>query len=298
MSTPDPIVLLAPPFSGSARLAARLGCHPQLYAVPELYLFMADNLGELLQIFRLSQGPQFDGLLRAIAQLEYGEQTDASIARARAWLEQHHHWHCRDLLDYLVQKVAPRRLLLPDVEAPLRPIELRRIQRWLPQAQILTLYRHPWTQGCLLWAWGRERLFIPPDFKDHSFIPALLDPQIAWLRAHANLQNAFAPRARVLRDEDFVADAASACTDLCRALEISTDSAALSAMQNPQNWDYAGHGPGTAPYGLEAEAFDVVKPRDWTLAEQTSLNKPLPWRPDGLPFDPQITTAARALGYE
>ncbi len=65
MSTiPAPIFILAAPYSGASYLAGQLDGHAQLYALPELCLFMADEVGELLDIFRLSQGPHADGLLK------------------------------------------------------------------------------------------------------------------------------------------------------------------------------------------------------------------------------------------
>jgi hypothetical protein len=87
-----PLFVLAAPFCGASHAAGMLGMHPQLYAVPELCLFMADSVAELLDIFRLSQGPHVDGLLRTIAQLEFGAQQDGEIAAARGWLAQRSDW--------------------------------------------------------------------------------------------------------------------------------------------------------------------------------------------------------------
>lgn len=295
---PPPLFVLAAPFCGASLLAGRLGRHPQLYAVPELCLFMADTVDELLNIFRLSQGPQADGLLRAIAQLEFGAQQDQEIAAAREWLAQRTQWGTHEVLAELASRVAPRRLVVPDTEGALRPMDLRRIRRHFPQATAIQLYRHPWTQGCLLSAWARERLFMPPDFKDHSYEPPLLDPQIAWLRANATIATAWGTATPLpLRSEDFDEPTAQRLAELCRDLGVRDDQESVSAMQDVDGWVYAGFGPGTAPYGLEADVLEAFADADLQLAMQTSLDAPLPWRPDGASFDAKLVAMARAAGY-
>ena len=58
---PDPVFVLAMPHCGAARVAAMLGMHTQAYGLPELNLFMADRLGELLSTFRRSESRLEDG---------------------------------------------------------------------------------------------------------------------------------------------------------------------------------------------------------------------------------------------
>ena len=40
----DPVFILSPPLSFSSYFAATLGRHPQLYAIPETHLFIAETL--------------------------------------------------------------------------------------------------------------------------------------------------------------------------------------------------------------------------------------------------------------
>lgn len=293
-----PLFVLAAPFCGASHAAGMLGMHPQLYAVPELCLFMADSVAELLDIFRLSQGPHADGLLRTIAQLECGAQRDGEIAAARGWLAQRSDWPTARLLEEIALRVAPRRLVVPDSEAPLRPIDLRRLRRSFPQSGVIHWLRHPWTQGCLLAAWARDRLFVPPDFKDHAYKPALLDPQIAWLRCNANIDAAFAdaPPLR-LQSERFEAPSDQELRALCRALGLRDDADALAAMRRPDDWLFAGFGPGSAPYGLEAEVLEAFDADTLALASAARLDAPLPWRPDAEGFDPQLLRMAQDYGY-
>lgn len=301
MSKPAPLWILAAPFSGASWLASCLGGHPQLYATPELNLLMADTVGELLDIFDIGQAAHAHGLLRTLAELEFGGQTDEGIVKARRWLEAHREMRSGELAMWLAEKVSPRRLVMTDSEAALRPMSLRRLLAQMPESSIVHLVRHPWEQGCLLAAWARERLFVPPDFKDHAFRPAQVDPQIPWLRANANLERLRAAwpadRWRLQHSEDIENDTASSLASLCRWLNVADDEAAQSAMRQPESWTYAGHGPGSAAYGLEPELREPYSDDTLHLATQTRLSQALPWRDDGAGFDSQLRGLALRLGY-
>jgi hypothetical protein len=202
------------------------------------------------------------------------------------------------VLEEIALRVAPRRLVVPDSEGPLRPIDLRRLRRACPQAGVIHWLRHPWTQGCLLAAWARERLFVPPDFKDHAYKPALLDPQIAWLRCNANIDAAFADASPLrLQSERFEAPSDQELRALCRALGLRDDADAVAAMRKPDDWIFAGFGPGSAPYGLEADVLEAFDADTLALASAARLDAPLPWRPDAEGFDPQLLRRAQDYGY-
>lgn len=302
MSTPPvPVWILAAPFSGASWLASCLGGHPELYATPELNLLMADTVGELLDIFDIGQGAHAHGLLRTLAQLEFRGQTDAGVVQARSWLEARREMCSDELLLWLAEKVAPRRLVMPDSEAALRPMSLRRLLASMPESSIIHLVRHPWEQGCLLAAWARERLFVPPDFKDHAFRPPQVDPQIPWLRANANLDRLHASwpadRWRLMRSEEVENDTDRSLAGLCSWLGVADDAAAQTAMQQPKSWTYASPGPGRAAFGLEAELTEPFSTHALQLAARVQLLQPLPWRDDGAGFDPQVRSLALRLGY-
>lgn len=295
----SPVYLLSAPFSGASVLAGMLGQHPALYAVPELNLFLADTVGELLDIFDMGQGGHSHGLLRALAQLDHGGQTDEGITKARAWLDARRSAAVGEVLQHLVALVAPKRLVVPDAESALRPMDLQRLAAATPRIECIHLLRHPWSQGVLLHASSQGKLFVPQDYKDHSSRPPLLDPQICWLRAEHNLQALFTQRPPLLHlcgemlDEDFEA----AARQLCEALGGSADAASRAAMRDADRWRFAGHGPRSAPYGLEPEALETFTAATLDLAAATSLTAALPWRPDGKCFAPEVQARARACGY-
>lgn len=301
MNRPQPLFALAAPFSGSTWLIARLGMHPGLFALPELNLFMADRVGELLEIAALDRGPQLDGLLRAIAELEFDEQSDRSIDAARSWLQDRADHTTAAVLEALVALAAPRRLVVPDAGSPMRPMDLRRLRAASPQALLLHLVRHPWTQGCLLAAACEERLFVPPDYKDFSPHPPQVDPQIPWLRANQNVQATLSKvsgaQHQRLRFEDFDADPEAHLRALCIWLKLEAGAAEIEAMAHPQRWCFAGYGPRSAPYGLEAEALDPPPDAVRALADDPHLDVALPWRRDGQGFAGETQALAREYGY-
>lgn len=290
-----PVFILAAPFSGAAALAARLGGHPQLYAISETSLFVADAVVELLEIFEIGQGGHGDGLLRALAELQHGGQSDAGVAAAAQWLAAHAHWTTAELLQHLVELAAPRRLVMPDTDSVLRPGDLGRLQRDWPQAHIIHLIRHPWTQGARFARWLDDRLFVAADFRDHSVRPPPVDPQLAWLRINRNLEQWLLPhyagRWQRCRDEDLQQTETLAA--LCAALGVASDAASLATCEIGR-WPFAGYGPSAAPYGVEAELVEGLPP----LPDgQASLAGALPWRADGQAFSADVVALAQRYGY-
>lgn len=300
-TVPPPLFILAAPFSGASWLAAVLGRHPQVCALPQVFPFMAETVGELLDIFALSQLGHGDGLRRAVAELLQGDQDDAAVAAADRWLSERRDWSSRQLIEALAAAAAPRRLLIPDTELPLRPQDLRRFHAALPQAQWLHLLRHPWAQGARLAAWLREQLFVPVDFRDHGQLPALPEPQLPWLRANRNLDLAAGewPARQVLRlrSEAFDADFGTALGTLCHWAGLPLDPAALRAMAEPERWTFALAPRGPLRGGLEAEVHAAFAPALLAQAAAASLDTPLPWRPDGAGFAPEVRALAADYGY-
>lgn len=300
-ATPPPLFILAAPFSGASWLAGVLGRHPGLYALPQIFPCMADSLGELLDLFALSQLSHGDGLRRAVAQLAFGGQGAAQIVAADAWLQARRAWSTAELVAWLTEQVAPRRLVIPDAEMPLRPHELRRFRGSLPQARWLHLVRHPWSQGCLHAAWLREQLFVPVDFRDHAQTPPLPEPQLPWLRSNQNLLLAAGDwpdsQWRRLHSEAFDADFAGNLAGLCEWLDLPLTRADLDAMAEPAAWLYAQTPAGPARGGLEAEVWADFAPELETLAAQPRLDAPLPWRRDRQSLAPELRALAKRLGY-
>lgn len=301
--TPDPVFILAAPCCGASFVAASLGCHPQLHATPELNLFMARDLGELLEVFRLSQGPAADGLLRVAAQLMFGQQGNAQIAQAREWLRQNSQLAVGAVLREIAAATGGRGLVVPDTETPMRPSDIARLHAQLPNARFLHLTRHPYTQGILMSESLQERLFVPSDYRDHSLDPAPVEPQLPWLRANHNILSWVKPgrESRYLHVtfESVENEPQASLRRICEWLGVATDERAIDAMRACENWIYWGFGPTAAPYGLEPEALEEFSAAALEEAyDAPSLKKTLPWKPEPSGFAAKVSALAAEMGYQ
>jgi len=291
-----PLWIVGAPFSGVTRLAATLGTHPDVCAIPETSLFVAGRVDELLEIFEVGQGSNADGLLRALAALEFDAHDDDGIAQAWQWLDARRDWSTAAVLDHLRQRAAPRRLLIPDTEVVLRPGDLARLRAASPDATLVHLVRHPRVHGALFAHWLADRLFVAKDFRDHALPLAPIDPQIAWLRINRNIEAWLKPhfdgRYHCVRDEDLPGERNAALADLLSALGLDTSPALLTEL-DAERWPFWGYGPSTAPYGIEAEVLEGLQP----AREEAHLAGGLPWREDGRPFAAEIVQMAEGYRY-
>jgi hypothetical protein len=290
------VLVTGAPFSGCSLVAQLLGGHPNCAAAPELSLSLADTVDGLLQTAAISQVPLLDGLLRFIAEYVTGGQHDAGIAAAEAWLDARRAADTVDLLEALGAAVAPRRLVIPDPDAALRPDALMRWQRLAPDLQVVHCLRHPLTHGAVWAPWLQAQLYVPPDYRDHSQVPPPVEPQIAWLRCNRNVHD-WLPAEVVhrLRMEDLETDPDAALGALGQALGLDDDHAVHQAMQALQT-PFSGWGPPAAPGGLEAEVLMPVLDQALPLTQPTDLDQPLPWR-SGVRLDAAVIGLARAYGY-
>ncbi|HSW14897.1 MAG TPA: sulfotransferase [Solimonas sp.] len=291
--TAPPVWLLGAPFSGTCWLAGLLGSHPQLYATPQLHLGLADDVAGLLDVFFHSQADHGDGLLRTVAELACGGQTDRGVAAARDWLQQRAALSTAALLQELARLAAPRRLVIPEGEAAIRLPELERLIALAPQAAVVQVLRHPLTQGRLMVAWFVERLFVPVDYRDYAQDPPQVEPQAPWLRAQLNLERLSQqqPLLRFSMESLDGGDAAASLSALCASLGVDAD-----VSLDGSRWSFAGPGPDAAPGGLEADVL-MDWPAELSDASAPQLEGPLPWRADGGGFDPQVLRLAKQLGY-
>lgn len=302
MITQPACLILSAPFSGAPVLAAMLGRHPELRALPDLNLGLAPNVNELLYVFERSQGPIADGLLRSIAALMFESYADEGIAQARVWLEARRDWTTAQLQSALCAQAAPQGLVVHDAESVLRPIELLRLCEAAGAAPIVHLVRHPWSQGVMAADRLADRLYVAPDFKDHALTPPVMEPQLAWLRANLNIerwvQNTQPQRVLRLSWERLMAQPEATLAELLTGLGLSTDEASLAAMLEYELWEFWGYGPRSAPYGLDTEALEAIPDAVLDLAfAAPTLECALPWREDGGGFAPEVIRLAQSLGY-
>src|SRR5262245_49158513 len=145
-----PVFVLAPPRSYSSVIATMIGQHPDLAGLPELKLFayptIADMEGSLPRYWR-ERGftHRSPGLVRALAEYEFGGQALDQLDRARAWLAARPHWSGADVFDALLARLSPRTAVEKSPENVATAAALRRLAAAYPNARYLHLTRHPVT---------------------------------------------------------------------------------------------------------------------------------------------------------
>jgi hypothetical protein len=127
-----------------------IGQHPDLAGLPELKLFGCRAIGELeasLPQFLIDRGVthRSPGLVRALAEFEFGGQTAQSLAAARAWLQDRLDWPGSDVLDVLLERLSRRIAVEKSPDNLLTDTGLAGMAAAYPRARYLHLTRHPVT---------------------------------------------------------------------------------------------------------------------------------------------------------
>jgi hypothetical protein len=241
-----PLFVLAPARSYTSVIATMIGQHPDLAGLPELKLFAYRTIGELeasLPPYWGARGftHRSPGLVRALAQFEFGDQTTASLDAARAWLSERSHWSGADVLDVLLARLAPRMAAEKSPENVVTAAALRRLARAYPRARYLHLTRHPTTTQASL---AQHLLRTVPEH------PRLGEPMAgiaAWCSVHARILRfaASLPAERVtrVRAEDVLNDPAAQLRAIAAWLGVRTDTAAIDAMGHPEASPFARFAP-------------------------------------------------------
>lgn len=242
MNTPF-LVLLSPPRSFSSVVSTMIGQHPELYGFPELHLFIGDTVQEVLdREYRAGNyfGPP--GLLRAIAELEFGHQTSATVVRAVGWLAERRHWSTKILMDHLRERVAPRIAMEKSPITALKSLGLERVWAFYPQAYFLHLTRHPVSTRRSMDEFLKNR--ARPEWNQH------FDSLLSWYRFHRNIlefTRTLPPgQSLMIKGEDVLSEPDRYLPQIAEWLGVSTDAAALDAMKHPERSPYAYRGPAPA----------------------------------------------------
>jgi hypothetical protein len=241
-----PLFVLAPARSYTSVIATMIGQHPDLSGLPELKLFAYRTIGELeasLPAYWIARGftHRSPGLLRALAQHQFGDQTIASFDAARAWLRDRPHWSGADVLDALLARIAPRGAVEKSPENVATSAALRRLARAYPRARYLHLTRHPLTSQASM---AQHLLRTMPE---HARLGEPMAGIAAWRAVHARIMRfaASLPDDRIMRvrAEDVLNDAPTQLRAIAAWLGLRTDAAAIAAMLRPQASPFARFGP-------------------------------------------------------
>jgi hypothetical protein len=297
-------------------ICAMLGQHPQMYGLPELHLFSAETMAEWWEICSRESYNMDHGLVRTVAEVYFGAQTDYTTTRARGWLRRRGHFTTGFLLEMLAERLSPLVLVEKSPSIVYRLDFLQRAFTMFPQARFLHLVSHPRTYGKLVMEairelkklqplpqshWLRHLACYPYPAADEISNASVWDPQRGWYALNMNvvefLKSVAENQKMTVRGEDLLPESSEGLRKLAGWLGLRTDSETLEAMKHPERSPYACYGPSNAPFGSDIFVFkrSLLRP-DWV--EEHSLEGPLSWRDDGQGFSPQVKQLARHFGYD
>ena len=274
-----------------------VGMHPEMYALAEVNLFCANTLGDLLaRASRRGHRELKNGLLRVIAQLNAGEQTDDSVEEAEAWLAARAHWSTRDVYVYIAERVAPRRCVDKSPRYS-QTGNMMRLHKAFPDARILHLGRHP--RGSAI---SRHKVFTERYKKNPVRFANLNTANVEelWTRAQTDVIR-FTSRlppgqCMFLQGEHLLSDPDRYLPQIAAWLGIDAGPEAIEAMKHPERSPYARPGPANARGGNNPGFMKVPTLRVMKYPTST-LEGPLEWLDTDSGFSEETKQVARQLGY-
>lgn len=298
------LMMLCPPRSFSSLVSTMIGQHPEIYGFPELQLMMRETVGEVIewaQKRRQFLGPQ--GLLRAVAELEFGSQTAANVLSAANWLEDRREWKSKDAIEYIMGKASvvkgAKFCLDKTPTLVFQPSAMDRVRRACPDALYIHVTRHPVDLKKSL----DEYIANLPRLDVTEKRLRIENSMTAWPVTQRNILDfcaSLAPGQYLrIRGEDVLSDASNVMRQVAEWLQLRTDAEAIAAMLRPEDSPYATRGPSIAPFGNDPKFIASPKFRPGA-PRMGSLNDFIE-NGDGLKFSPDrrnyLKQLANCLGY-
>lgn len=300
---PVPVFILAPGRSFTSVLCAALGQHPQLFGFPELNLSIAPTVGQWLRLTGGLHRALRPGLLRAIAILRHGEETDETVTEVQRWLRQNPELPTATLYRMIREAVAPRAPVDKSPTSVMNATTLENLLVLAPDARFIHVTRHPFS-ACSSMAntdWYRLALeTLSQDAQDTRFEPPVFDVQVHWLQSHARIlefkPNVPPERWLHVRGEEVLAEPDIHFPRICRWLGIDDGADAIRCMKRPEHSPFARPGPKIAGGGNDPGFVESPILRPYRI-RPSPLQGPLPWRTDGEGFLPETRRLAEIFGY-
>lgn len=275
-----------------------LGQHPELYGLPETNFFVADTVGGLFQCFAgLGDRHRLHGLVRTLAQLHDGEQTEAAAERAWQWLRERLDMTTHELAWHVVSQIGPRQMVEKSPSNCAEAAYLACLYRIFPTARFLHLSRHPRSTSKSLYQVrqeqrarrGRNRMPVDGRRMEEN-----------WLKVHGHIVR-FTEQLPVgqslhLQGELLLANPDHYLPQIAEWLDIRMDAEAIEAMKHPEASLFATIGPDNARGGNNRKYLEDPRLRTGP-PPKVNLSDPLEWMTDGSRFGPATVALARRLGY-
>lgn len=299
----DPVFILAPGRTFTSVISTMLGQHPQMYGLPELYLNIADTIRDWWIKCGAGMTGLHHGLLRAVAQLYFGRQTEETIGEAYQWIQGHFRLGTGALFRVLTEQIEPRIGVEKSPYSVGREENLWRLLEFFPNARFIHLVRHPRsTCDSLLKFDNAVRLLTRSNNAyDYSTNPPTLDPQMWWYENHMRIQ-AFTDRLPAwqrlrLQGERFLLEPHQHLRMVTAWLGLPCNDTALTEMMHPERSPFARVGPPSARYGNDHGFLQQPEFRPFRDKGEM-LDGPLAWRADGCGFLLEVKELAREFGYK
>ena len=287
------IPVLAPPRSCSSLITAMLGQHPALYATAELECFTADTIAGCLAFAQRVPVVTTHGLLRSVAQLLFGEQSNTSVTLALQWLQARQDWSGTELVRWVEAQIAPMRLLEKSPIHVLRRESLQRLVVVAKNEPVLHLTRHPVTaMDSLMAAYRRGGRTLTPSEALRVWVVGHLNI-LRWLETRSNHD------ALLVRSEDLIFDPEGQLSLVCNHLGVSTGPKEIAVMMQPEKGPYAFIGPSTARTGNDPNwmAEPALRRRS-TLSEAGAVRPALSQLWDQADLQPELVMQAVQIGWQ
>ncbi|QFT64326.1 sulfotransferase [Roseivivax sp. THAF30] len=301
---PEPLFIIAPPRSYTSLIGGMIGQHPQIYGLPELNLAHTETLGGVMATLKGPIAPLIAGILRLLAELHEGEQTEDAVVRARSWMMKRAHWTVDRVFQHIQEQVGDRILLEKSPMTVMNVEHMRRRHRIFPRASYLHLTRHPVTTGTSLMSL-RETMFAGGAVGGGEAAPGrpARDPENQWRACHENIE-AFTAELEPgqclrVKAELLLSDPEGYLAQICDWLGIDSSPEAIEAMMHPETSPFACLGPPSAKFGndpnyLKNPALDRERIKK---VKAPPLDTPITWRSDGSHIAPETMKLARQFGY-
>ena len=324
----DPLFILAAPRSFSSVVSAMLGQHPQMFGLPETHLFVDETMEQWWARAAQETYQMAHGLLRSVAQVCFGQQTEESVRLATAWLRRRSPHTSGMVFEELAREVHPL-ILVDKSPSMVYGIEtMRRAHQFFPEARFIHLVRHPrgYCESVLRYldilmrpeyqprgrkteigeapAWITHLASFPrSSIHHHTYAEsaAELDPQGGWYVLNMNVLTFLKSISKshwiTVRGEDLLAEPQEGLRWIAEWLGLRADIEAVEQMTHPEQSPFARFGPPGARLGNDILFLERPALRR-TRAREQSLEGPLSWRPDGGSFLPDVVELSRYLGYQ
>ena len=276
-----------------------IGQHPELAGLPELKLFAYDTIGELeasLPRYWAVRGftHRSPGLVRAVAQLAFGNQSTDGLTCAREWLRQRAHWSGPDVCDFLFARLEPRTGVEKSPENVESEDALARLAAAYPRARYLHLTRHPVTTQRSLEEHLRRTV---PEFS----VPGQpMSGMAYWVETNLRILSFTARRPKHaslrVRAEDVLNDSGTQLRRIAGWLGIRDDATTLEAMRHPEISPFACLGiAGTGIIGGFDPDF-LRNPVPHSVPVPPAVDRPSGWTEHSALWDTTVDLAVQ-LGY-